>query len=300
MSSSLYRIIGVIGVAFFCAAVPAYAADMRIVSEHIKIARGDQFATTLFLDTKGETLNAFEGTVGFPENLLALKEIRDGDSLVNFWIERPGSAMRPGEIRFSGITPGGYRGDRGALFSLVFEAQNAGSGSIAIHGAKTFRHDGQGTVLDISVFPFAFLISPEAGREPRRVAEADDPYPPESFIPEVSRDPALFDGKWFVAFTTQDKGSSVDHYEIQERRAADAASNQWRVTESPYVLADQQLRSFIFVKAVDRKGNTRVAEAAPRYPQRWYENYENWVILMIGVIVAYFIGNMAWRKRHGI
>lgn len=292
-----YRLITVVCATFFLAATPAYAAQIHIVGEAAKIARGDQFMVTVFIDTEGETLNAFEGSVLFPETMLDLKEIRDGGSLINFWVERP-SSTAPGEIKFSGITPGGYRG-RGVLFSLVFEAQRGGNVAIAIRNARVFRHDGQGTETRVSAVPFAFRISQEAGYRPRRIAKTPDPYPPESFVLEIARDPTLFDGKWFVVFTTQDKGLGIDHYEIQERRVADAASDQWRVTQSPAVLMDQRLRSFIFVKAVDRRGNVRVAELSPRYPQRWYDNYENWIIIIIGVIAAYGIGKKVWRKRRG-
>jgi len=56
---------------------------------------------------------------------------------------------------------------------------------------------------------------------------------------------------------------------------------KWNIAESPYVLQDQGLHSFIYVKAVDRAGNGRIEVVRSRYPMKWYETWWFWFIIII-------------------
>jgi len=132
-------------------------------------------------------------------------------------------------------------------------------------------------------------------------------------VPEVSRDPNIFDGKWFLVFATQDKGSGIDHYEVLERRELKIQKlgfskekslhskfyilNPWRVAESPYLLKDQELKSYIYVKAIDKAGNERVATLSPRNLLKWYEIWWLWGIIIIGIIIIYAVWRIL-RKKH--
>jgi len=58
------------------------------------------------------------------------------------------------------------------------------------------------------------------------------------------------DGKYFLVFSTQDKGSGVDHYEVREGRFGGFSE-----VSSPYILKYQSLDKKIFVKAIDKFGN---------------------------------------------
>ena len=135
-------------------------------------------------------------------------------------------------------------------------------------------------------------ISSEAPAATPTITKVKDTEPPESFVPEISRDELIANGKWFVVFVTQDKASGIDRYEIKESRQKILTFfSRWRVAESPYVLQDQELRSYVFVKAVDKNGNQRIIKIAPRNPLEWYENYENWLIIVLGLLIAYATKN---------
>ena len=121
----------------------------------------------------------------------------------------------------------------------------------------------------------------------------EDEESPETFQPEIAQDPAIFNGKWFLVFATQDKGSGIDYYETKETRSKKLGTwiTRWKVVGSPHVLRDQELRSHIIIKAVDKDGNERIEALAPQNPLAWYENYENWsIIIIIGFAIAYVIG----------
>ena len=66
---------------------------------------------------------------------------------------------------------------------------------------------------------------------------------------EVSSDEYLYDGQYFLIFSTTDKGSGVDYYTVQE--GAYITDN----AKSPYVLQDQTKQDAIIITAYDKAGN---------------------------------------------
>jgi len=287
-----------------------FAAEIFYDADTRKVKANTEFEVGVFLNAESENINAFEGKIIFPHDLLDLKEIRDGNTIVNFWIEKPHKRQETrdkeqgtrnkeqGEILFSGITPGGFQGNNGLLFSAVFEAKSEGLARFEINDARVLRNDGTGSPAALTIAPFEMTISSEAPAVTPIVTKVKDTEPPETFRPEIARDESLFGGKWFLVFATQDKASGVDHYEAKESRQRILALFQkWSRTESLHVLRDQELRSYIFVKAVDKAGNVRIEKILPRNPLRWYENYENWIIIILGLVIAYAIKKFLW-KRH--
>jgi len=100
-------------------------------------------------------------------------------------------------------------------------------------------------------------------------------------------------------FATQDKGSGIDYYEIKESRQKFLKIfKKWVIAESPYVLKDRKLRSYVYIKAVDKAGNERIAVVEPRYPIKWYENYWIWIIIILAIIFSFIVikGNL-WKKQ---
>ena len=257
------------------------------------IHTGDQFEVNILLNTDGENVNAFGGTVSYPADLLQLGEIRDGDSLVNFWVDTPTST--PDGVLFSGITPGGYQGQSGKILSLVFTAKAAGQGSISVVNGQLLRNDGVGTEIPFTVSNMVFSVS-NGGTGKVVVPQIKDTEPPESFVPEIGQDQNIFNGEWFVAFAAEDKGSGIDHYEVKESKYTILDFAKWNIATSPYLLTDQNLHSTIYVKAVDKSGNERIEKIAPMHPLAFYENLDNWFILIIIIAFLWLYKNLVWKK----
>ena len=258
---------------------------------------GDLFVAHVLINTE-EVLNAVAGTIVFPSELLELKEIKDGNSIINFWLERP-TVGKAGEIVFSGITPGGYTGAKRLIFSMSFRIQRGGEGVFKVRDARVLRNDGEGTEAELKIFDFPFAVSQKEPAAETAAGEAKDHGSPETFTPDIGKDPVLFDGRWFVVFTTRDKNSGMDHYEVKESRQRIATFFQtWSRADSPYVLQDQELRSFIFVKAVDKAGNERIVKINPHNPLSWYADYETWIIIMAVVILVFYTAKKLWRKER--
>ena len=279
------------------AAMPVFAAEIFYSADVREVRAGTEFEIGVFLNAESENINAIEGILRFPADILEFKELNDGNSIVNFWVEQ--SILRAeNEIVFSGITPGGFLGKRGLIFRITFLARNEGNGKLEMQNIKALLNDGNGTAADISVSSLKIIVtSQDLSLPPKK--EAKDQEPPESFTPEIARDPVIFDGKWFLVFATQDKGLGIGRYEIKETRSRIfGLFPKWISAESPYALRDQKLKSYIFVKAVDKAGNVRIEKIPPQNPLKWYENYENWIILIVGVLALLLAVKKLWRKKY--
>lgn len=269
------------------------------------INKSDVFEVVLKLDVEDANINAIEGSIKLPSNI-RLRQIKDGGSLVTLWIEEP--AIDGNYLSFSGIIPGGYKGElspywkgtrAGEVLSLIFEAQQTGLVSLAMTGdTKILLNDGEGTEGRLLREEFRFLIVerfPEI--EDKSAVYEKDFNAPEDFKPEVTADPSLFDGQYFVVFKAQDKGVGINYYEIKEKRGKEIKDYRdlgWKRVESPYLLEDQSLKSFIYIKAVDRNGNTKVIVVSP--PQSTSTN-EIYIILVIIILVLFGLSRKRQRRK---
>ena len=269
-----------------------FAAELRVEIKNREISVGEQFKVDVVLNAKGEELNAIEGSILFPDNLISLKEIRDGNSIINFWIERP-KITNERKIDFSGIIPGGYKEANGFLFSAIFVAKSEGQGIIEFRNFRALKNDGLGTSASLAASSFQFLVSKQVPVSQIPTSEIKDSDPPEKFGSEIASDPTLFDGKWFLVFATQDKGSGIDHYEVRE--------NFWGgfvIAKSPYILQNQNVDKKIYVKATDKAGNERIEAFYPVHYRPWYQNYRIIAILMIvAVIVSVILKKFNGKNR---
>jgi hypothetical protein len=289
--------IAVLGVFVLFYTTSVFAAEIYFKTDSTTIRPGDLLEVLVLLNTEKENINAVEGTVLFPDDILKLENINEANSILTFWPEKP-RVYDGNKIKFAGITPGGYQEKTGLLFSITFQAKKEGAGIIEIKDSRVLLNDGQGTPTNVKTFDLQFSIFKEAPISQTPILEIKDTEPPEDFKPEIASNPNIFDGKYFLVFATQDKGSGIDHYAIREtrRKIERETDAKWVITESPYLLKDQKLRSFIYVKAVDKAGNERIAVVEPQYPIKWYERWEIWAIIILGLIVAYLIGRILWKK----
>jgi hypothetical protein len=263
------------------------AAEFSFGAAKDFLAPNEDFLVPIFLDSNNESVNALEGAISFPQNTLELKEIRDGNSTVNFWIEKP-HGVASGSIVFSGITAGGFSGLKNFLFSMVFRAKQTGSGSIKFENAQVLQNNGLGTKTSVSGRPFNFSVSDENKISNPDSLTIKDNERPEIFKPHIGNDPAIYSGGYFLAFSAQDKGSGLDHYEVRE-----GYWGKYNVAESPYLLADQSLDKKIYVKAIDKNGNETVVVLNALKPARWYLYC---LIIVIILLICILIFKKVWSN----
>ena len=264
------------------------AGDIFFYAKNNEFSQGEEFTITIKLDTKGDVVNAVEGDILIPIDILKIKDISDGRSVINFWIEKP-SVLKDNIIHFSGITPGGFSRNDNILFKIVLIGKKPGESQIYINNIHTLKNDGLGSEIVTTQIPFSISITDKIFDFFSFGNIEEDKELPESFTPFVSSDPNLFNGKYFLNFVTQDKISGIDHYEVRE--------GDWGVsnnTESPYLLTNQNLNVKIYIKAVDKKGNVRIEVIEPKNPTQTKSNlYENLFFLFLFLLILIIL----FRKK---
>lgn len=235
-----------------------------------------------------EALNAIEGEILFPSDLLHVESLSSAESALAMWIRPP--TVEQSLISFSGIAPGGFKNVPRRIFSITFIPQGTGTRTLTFKKILALVHNGNGSTASLSQKSLPFTIADT----PRRTADAahdmpSDAIPPEHFIPEIGKDAALFGGKWFIAWIAHDKQSGVIRYELCETMYASCTQGaEWLPVTSPYPLRDQTLRSFVHLRAIDAFGNIRTERIRPYQPRRWYMNGTLWCILILLPVCAYY------------
>jgi hypothetical protein len=258
---------------------PVFAAEFIFNSNSQNGSVGDEFEIGFFLNTENESINAVESTIVFPQDLFELKEIKNGNSIISFWAQPPKASGN--RIHFSGVVPGGYIGQKGFVFSVIFQALAQGEGLLEIRDAIALRNDGKGTRAEAKIANFKFPISNQLSIAQITKPAGKDTEPPELFKPEIGRDDSIFSGKFFLAFVTQDKGSGIDHYEVCEGKRGCLEA------ESIYLLKNQNLNEEIIVKAIDKNGNERTVALPVQKRKPRYLNYLYGAILIVIVMFVY-------------
>jgi len=274
------------------------AAELFFTADPNGVRVDEQSEIKLFVNTEDEDINALEGKIIFPSEFLDFQGIKDGASIISLWLERPRLA-EAGVVVFSGIIPGGYNSAKGLILSLVFRAKEKTSVLIKTSDVKIFSNNGQGNLAFAKTPALNLKIySPQPNSMVQPMAA--DNYLPEEFIPIIGRDENIFNNQWFLVFSTQDKDSGIDYYAVAERRspaAADYSDLNWQKVESPYCLKDQALKSFIYVRAMDKAGNARMSALSPTHSLVWYEKYRLWIIIGLGMILAGAAGLILKRRN---
>ncbi len=133
---------------FFIAS--AQAAELFFETKNREVGLNSQFKVDILINTQGEEINAIEGSVVFPWGFFGVKEISDGNSIINFWAQKP-KLVLDNEIIFSGIVPGGYKGSNAKLFSIIFQSLKEGNATIDFSGLKVLLNDGNGTPAELKI-----------------------------------------------------------------------------------------------------------------------------------------------------
>ena len=276
---------GVLGLLLFLQAAPdARAAVIFLEARDEVLQQGDVVMVPLRIDTEDACVNAVEVQIRYDRDVLSAIDVSRGRSILSLWTETPEIDKEKGRIRFSGGIPGGYcgrvTGDPGLtniLADIAFLVKGAArerqEALVSVDFTRVYAHDGRGTLLPTTAKPVALTVAPSLARPVldewlERVREDD--VAPELFSIVLNNDPSVARGKYYIVFSTTDKQSGIDHYEVRETDPKRwgflswiGREARWVVAESPYVLRDQSLNSTIQVKAVDKAGNERVVNYHP-------------------------------------
>jgi hypothetical protein len=269
----------VFGLVFLIFPVFVFGATLYLEPKEGEYKLGDHLGVKIRIDPEGECINTISVDLSFPNDILVLEGIDLGESIVTIWVDKPSSLdikkiNENGKIHFSGGIPGGYcgriPGDPGLtnmvaelrfyIPSMIIGEAKEETGEIKIlESSQVFLNDGKGTLAKLNFEDSKIKILPTAGGGLNEWREKllNDTSPPEPFEIQIQRDPAIFDGKYFIVFYTTDKETGIDYYMVKE------GEREWKIAKSPYLLENQNLDEEIKVKAVDRAGNETIATLYP-------------------------------------
>lgn len=285
---TVFLLFGIFSFARLC-----FAVDVFLFTGSQEL-ENDELVVTLGLDTGSERINAISAELSYDPTFLELVSTSNANSIIPLWVLAP-EAQDFAPVSFSGIVPGGFGGS-GKIVSLIFKTKGESQDFlkfVQIKEIQVLRNDGTGQVI-----PTAIISPPDSIISQLDVSSGFDRFPPETFQPLLSRDNQFLDGQSYLIFNTTDKGSGVAKYFVAESKTRlklkDPTSLStgviWQEAVSPYLLRDQTLASYIYVKAVDRAGNIQVVglDQGKKFYQFWWF----WVIIIISVLGVCF-----WWKR---
>lgn len=292
--SSKFKIIFASIITFVLFPSISFAAKLYLEPLQGEYQSGDTFMVEIRLDAEKENINVVEANLTFPNNILEVKDFSSGNSILTLWVERPVFSNQEGKISFIGGIPGSYSGKNGILGKMAFRVKEANTEKTAevkfLDSSKVLLDDQKGTQANLTTKRAIFKILPEISTIIKKEWEEElqkDKIPPEPFKIEISQGPSAFDGKYFIVFSTTDKQSGVDHYEVKEGK------REWRLAESPYLLENQSLGEEIKVKVVDKAGNERIQMI--KFEARKAERKIGWKDILPWIILIIIGTGIIWR-----
>lgn len=301
---------------FLTPALASAAVSVFLDPDNIIAGSSGTFTANIRIETGGECVNAIDAKLMFDNTILKAVDFGRGQSLISLWIAPPKIDQESGVISFSGGIPGGYcgrvSGDPGLtniLGKAVFSPLVPSSSTRIefFENSEVLLNDGAGTKAEAEYRGAQVTITAGEGDNEWLSDIRADAVAPEDFTIELDRDPVAYDGKYFIAWSTVDKQSGIDHYEVLETNpwkfgffnflGVGEKRTFWIPAESPYVLRDQNLRSRIMVKAVDKIGNERIAGINPETSLlQKIEIDKTWIKITILLSAFAFLAT-AWRIR---
>jgi len=273
--SNLKLKVFILGLVFSFLPVFVLGSSLYLDPKEGEYKLGDHFGIKIRIDPEGECINTISVNLSFPNDILVLEGIDTGESIITIWVDKPFSfdikkLNETGKISLAGGIPGGYcgriPGDPGLTnliaelrffipSMIVGEAKEQDVEIKILETSQVFLNDGKGTRAKLNLQNSKIKILPTAGGGLNEWREKllNDTTPPEPFEVQIQRDPAIFEGKYFIVFFTTDKETGIDYYMVKE------GEREWKIAKSPYLLENQNLDEEIKVKAVDRAGNETIA-----------------------------------------
>lgn len=109
---------------------------------------GSTFSVSIYLNTKGNKINAVEIDLKFPPDILQVTTPTAGESFISEWIVPPAYSNIGGTISFKGGIPGGIVTTAGLVSTITFRAKSPGKAEVEfLDSAKVLLADGKGTPI---------------------------------------------------------------------------------------------------------------------------------------------------------
>lgn len=261
-----------------------------------EIIDNNKIIVPIYVDTENESLNTFEVKIQISNNLI-FRNYLEKNSIISLWVERPN--IENNVITFSGIIPGGFIGKKGKLIDLIFEFKNDNNNNYQIKFlpiSQVFLNDGYGTKVIPKVSSY-FLSFPKTKINQSFLV---DNYQPDHFNIYLQKNKDFFNNRYFIVFNAKDRQSGIAYYEVAEIQSYIPLKIEnplyFKKSESPYVLNDQSLRSYVYVRAVDKFGNQRIEVLKPQFLFELTEILFLIIFICLGIFFIKFYNRIRFGK----
>lgn len=274
------------------------AASVYFSSNVQSVRQGDVFVVEAKLSSPSELINVVDGAFSFDRDLLEIQELSTGNSVFSLWAQPPVFSNDIGRVSFIGGSPNGFQGENGLILKIILLAKNKGTASLNFQdNFSVFLSDGKGTKIAPERKSFTVSVlersREEAPKNEWRVLVKEDKIAPKFVEAVTSRDPNIFDNKYFATFFATDDGSGIAYYEVKE------GEREFVKAESPYLLQDQFLGGGIQIKAVDRAQNETVTIVTAPAPAAAYRQYIIWVLMaLLGIVLLVALWRLSKTKNQ--
>jgi len=152
--------------------LPPMAANASVLFFHpqqeVIIEEGESVIVEAFLDTKGEEINVVDATLKFPPDLVEVRDVSRGQSVLTLWISDPVIDNTAGMVQFTGGIPTGGEFPAGALVRITLYAKTTGNGVLRWDAAsRVLLNDGRGTLDMVETLDTPLTITPALTDVPR-------------------------------------------------------------------------------------------------------------------------------------
>ena len=119
----------------------------------------DSFNVTVGVNTDGVAINSAQATVSFPNDILQVTGITQGE-IFTLWPVAPSFSNATGTVSFAGGLPNpGYTGTAGSMITISFQTQVVGTATVTIGSASVLANDGFGTNVLTSSGSGSYTVS---------------------------------------------------------------------------------------------------------------------------------------------
>lgn len=325
MNRTFFVVCGVFVGGLFLVPFPqaAYAAMLYMDPSEAHTFRADTVTVAVRIDTDdGECINTADVVVQHDPSIIAV-DVSRGDSILSLWVEDPIINPEAHTVTFAGGIPNGYCGRvpgdprlSNVIARIVFQVPGFSVGGGDTKEAeisfapetRILLNDGLGTEAPLKVFGAKIALDDKAGiaiSDTWSQAVQNDTLPPSPFSIELVQNDEVFGGNYYIVFSTTDKQSGIDHYEVLEEPIQELSLFKWGIPDrawtnakNPYVLIDQNLKSVIRVKALDKAGNERIAIFAPEETARLIDSVHIAVVLtLLALVVGVAVLSIIFLRR---
>jgi len=153
----------------FLVATPALAATLFFSPSAGTYLVGRNFTVNVMTTSSEQAMNAAEGVVHFPTDLLDIASVSKTGSIFSLWVQEPSfsNSGSVGNARFEGVVLNpGFVGANAKILSVTFRVKAAGTATVTFASGSVLANDGSGTNILTSLGSATFNLQPSAGEPP--------------------------------------------------------------------------------------------------------------------------------------